>query len=171
MTKEERDALRKSIESIGDRLNLSDVMLTAGETIDLLDTCDEFVREAAQQSATIELHIKTWHSNQREIELLRAAVRSAGDSVDSFGIDDPGTTAGRALDAIDLALGRPMSAARIWNGHLETCDDCNYGRDCTACAADGEHPPEHHACNCSVNGTGQKLRASADAETATGVTT
>jgi len=164
MTKDERDALRKEIESVGDRINLDDVMLTAGQTIDLLDTCDELVRDAAQQSKTIELHMETWHSNQREIELLRAVVRSAGDSVDSFGIDDPGTTAGRALDAIDLALGRPMSAARIWNAHLETCSDCNYDGDCTACVADGDHEPSAHACNCSVNGTGQKLRAAADAE-------
>jgi len=101
---------------------------------------------------------------KREIELLRAAVRSAGDGVDSFGIDEPGTTAGRTLDAIDLVLGRPMSAVRIWNGHLENCRACNYDLDCVACVADGEHPPEHHACNCPVNGTGPRLRAAADAE-------
>lgn len=160
MTKDDRNGLRdltnKWLADGG-----VDVVIPISEIVDLLDTCDEFVRDAAQQSETIERHMEAWHSNQREIELLRAAVKTI---YDSFGLDDPERSARGVFAGIDKELGRPLSAVAAWDAHLDSCDDCNYGGECTACVADGEHPPEHHACNCSVNGTGQKLRAAADAE-------
>ncbi len=45
-----------------------------------------------------------------------------------------------------------------WLAHLVICSDCNYDRDCTACSAGGEHPPEAHNCNCELNGTGARIR-------------
>lgn len=58
-------------------------------------------------------------------------------------------------------------AKATWLAHLDSCGDCNYDRECNACAADGEHAPEAHACNCKYNGKGLALRKAADDERAT----
>lgn len=93
-------------------------------------------------------------TRDREIELLREAFRDLEDDIN----------VPKIFQRIDDQLGRPKSAIRIWDEHLDSCRACNYDRDCTACVADGEHEPSSHACNCPKNGTGAKLRAAADAE-------
>lgn len=51
----------------------------------------------------------------------------------------------------------PTTLDMAWQNHLNTCDQCNYDKDCIACAADYADPASH-ACNCSVgNGFGYRL--------------
>lgn len=84
----------------------------------------------------------------------------------------------RNLEPIPAPMaGEPAecSAARIseiYSQHLDHCYECNYDKECQACYADGQHPPEAHSCNCTENGWGTKTRrvirelASARVETA-----
>lgn len=45
----------------------------------------------------------------------------------------------------------------LYDAHLGSCYDCDYNKECQACYADGDHPPEVHSCNCSEHGWGTRV--------------
>ena len=55
---------------------------------------------------------------------------------------------------VDAAYAARLST--IYYEHCSWCDDCNYDRECVACAADGEYGPTSHSCNCGEHGWGQR---------------